>query len=428
MSRRRDRLLNLDRQHCWHPYTQHGEEEDPLPVVGAKDAELELVDGRRILDGISSWWACLHGHAQPELITAMAEQAKGLDHVLFAGATHEPAAELAAELCARVPGNLSRVFYSDDGSTAVEVAVKMVAQAWRQRGEEQRRTFIAFEGSYHGDTFGAMSLGDPDPFFRAFEPFLFPVERLPLDLDALHASLERLAEEVAGVVIEPLVQGAAGMRMHSPEFLQGLRAACDQAGIPLIADEVMTGFGRTGSLFACAEAGIEPDLLCLAKGLTGGMLPLAATLCREDLFAEFLAEDRSRAFFHGHTFTANPIACAVARASLRLCEQNRVPERLAEIGNQIESCLQHLRGNEAVRDLRRRGGIVAVEMDPRPGEAAGYLARHSRHLREAAVERGVLLRPLGNVIYAMPPACTTPVQAERIAAVLGELTATWCAL
>lgn len=427
MSNRVDRLLALDRLHCWHPYTQHGEEEDPLPVQGAFAAELELLDGRRIIDGISSWWACLHGHAQPELLAAMAEQAARLDHVLFAGTTHEPAAELAAELCALAPGDLSRVFYSDDGSTAVEVALKMVAQAWRHRGQEQRRIFIAFEGSYHGDTFGAMSLGDPDPFFQAFQPFLFPVERVAVELPPLQASLDRLGDQVAGVIIEPLVQGAAGMRMHSPEFLVGLRAACDRAGVPLIADEVMTGFGRTGSLFACSQAGIAPDLLCLAKGLTGGILPLAATLCGEELFAEFLAEDRSRAFFHGHTFTANPIACAVARASLRLCEQNGVPERLAALGAGIAASLQGLDSMAGVRELRHCGGIVAIELEPDPGEAAGYLAARSREIRKAAVDLGVLLRPLGNVIYAMPPACTTEAQAERIAAVMGELTTTWCA-
>lgn len=423
MSERARRLLDLDRRHCWHPYTQHGLETDPLPVVAASGAELELADGRRLIDGISSWWACLHGHAQPELLAAMTAQAERLDHVLFAGATHEPAAELAAELCAVAPKGLSRVFFSDDGSTAVEVALKMVAQSWQHRGEDQRRVFLAFEGSYHGDTFGAMSLGDPDPFFKPFRSFLFHVERAPLELDAVERSLGELGDRAAGVIIEPLVQGAAGMVMHGPEFLRGLRAICDRHGLPLIADEVMTGFGRTGSMFACDQAGIAPDLLCLAKGLTGGILPLAVTMCREQIYEAFVSEDRARALFHGHTFTANPIAAAVARASLQLCHENSVPERLEQLGRAIEAELTDLEDRPQVCEIRRCGGIVAIELRQPPGEESGYLAARSLELRRAAIDRGVLLRPLGNVLYAMPPACTSAAQAQTIGMVLRELAA-----
>ena len=284
----RGRLEARDARVVWHPYTQHGVEGEPLAVVAARGATLVLADGREILDGISSWWTVLHGHAEPALLEALATQAARLDHVQFAGCTHEPAVALAESLLAAAPGALARVFYSDDGSTAVEVALKIVRQGWVQRGEPQRAIFVALEGAYHGDTFGAMSVGERAPFFESYAPLLFEVRRASASAEAVASALAELGPRAAGVIVEPLVQGAGGMRMHGAVVLRGIRAACDAAGVPLIADEVMTGFGRTGALFACTKAGVAPDLLCLAKGLTGGILPLAATLVTQAWFEAFL--------------------------------------------------------------------------------------------------------------------------------------------
>jgi adenosylmethionine-8-amino-7-oxononanoate aminotransferase len=415
-------LNERDARHVWHPYTQHALERDPLPVVRAAGAELELADGRVLIDAISSWWTSLHGHGEPRLVEAMAHQARELDHVLFAGATHEPAVGLAEELLAVAPSGLSRIFFSDNGSTAVEVALKMAYQRHVLEGHPERRVFIALDGSYHGDTFGAMSLGDPDPFFAPFAPLLFEVRRVAPDPDALDALLTELGPSAAGLVVEPLVQGAGGMLMHDASFLRSARRSTRELGLPLIADEVMTGFGRTGALFACQRAGIEPDLMCLAKGLTGGLLPMSATLATEDYYRAFLAEDRGRAFFHGHSFTGHPIGCAVARASLALTLESDVPRRLDAIGARIEARLRDgLEGRTEARDLRRTGGIVAFDLVEPDGSQAGYLAARAPALRRRAVELGVLLRPLGNVVYAMPPACVDEQQADRIADAMLDL-------
>ena len=292
--------LAADARRCWHPYTQHALDRDPLPVVGARGAWLELAGGRRVLDGISSWWAVLHGHGEPALVAAMAEQAARLDHVLFAGCAHEPAARLAEELVAVAPAGLSRVFYSDDGSTAVEVALKAAYLVQQRRGETRRTRFLALAGGYHGDTFGAMAVGDPVPFFRELAPLLFDVARAEPEIAALEALFAAHGERAAALVIEPLVQGAAGMRPVPPDVVRAARRLCDAHGVLLVADEVMTGFGRTGHLFACDGAGVAPDLLCLAKGLGGGVFPIAATLASEPVYDAFLAADRARAFFHGH--------------------------------------------------------------------------------------------------------------------------------
>jgi adenosylmethionine-8-amino-7-oxononanoate aminotransferase len=413
-------LVRRDRDVIWHPYTQHGIEDEPLAIRSAHGAVLVLEDGREIVDGISSWWTSLHGHGRPEIVEAMRAQAETLDHVLFAGATHEPAVTLAERLIDVAPSGLSRVFYSDNGSTAVEVALKIAFQAHLQRGEPDRRTFVALEGGYHGDTFGAMAVGDPDPFFRAFEPLLFQVARSAPTADSLARVLAALGDGCAGVIIEPLVQGAGGMLMHPPAFVAAVRELCDRHHVPMIADEVMTGFGRTGQLFACDAARVSPDLLCLAKGLTGGMHPLAVTLATEGLFDAFRSTDRSRAFFHGHSFTANPIGCAAALASLEIVQREDVPAKLDRIGNSIESELRSLlKGDARAMQVRRTGGIVAFDMS---SSAPGYLSGDPRPLRKRAIEQGVLLRPLGNVVYAMPPACTSEAQCLAIArAMVGML-------
>jgi adenosylmethionine-8-amino-7-oxononanoate aminotransferase len=414
-----DDLLARDRRVLWHPYTQHGIDANFLAVHAAHGARLELADGRSVIDAISSWWTVLHGHGEPALVEAMTRQARALDHVLFAGTTHEPAVALAEALVREAPAGLTRVFYSDDGSTAVEVALKIAWQSARSEGKSRRNLFLAFEGGYHGDTFGAMSVGDPDPFFTPFAPLLFAVERSAPTIEGLRELFARQGERAVALIVEPLVQGAAGMRMHAPEVLREARTLCDTHGVVLICDEVMTGFGRTGSLFACRKAGVAPDLLCLAKGLAGGMLPLAATLATERLFETFVSRDRSRAFFHGHSFTAHPIACAVALASLGLCLERDVPARLEHIGRTIEQRVRELcAGNSAVHQIRRLGGIVAVEL---VCERPGYLALDPSAMRARALELGVLLRPLGNVVYALPPACTSDDECRTIAAALAEL-------
>lgn len=413
-----DDLVARDRRVVWHPYTQHATEAAPLAVVGASGARLELADGRQLIDAISSWWTILHGHGEPRLVAALERQARTLDHVLFAGATHEPAVRLAEQLVAAAPLGPARVFYSDNGSTAVEVALKIALQSAWQRGHTERRVFVALEGSYHGDTFGAMAVGDPDPYFEPFRPYLFEVRRVAADALAVAAACDELGARCAGVLVEPLVQGAGGMLMYSPAVLRAIADATQQRGLPLIADEVMTGFGRTGALFACELAGVSPDILCLAKGLTGGILPLAVTMAKEELFQAFWHKERSRALFHGHSFTANPLGCAVALESMELGRERNVPARLESIGARLEARIQHLRAHPAAADLRRTGGIVALEL--RAGDP-GYLSTLGPRLRAAAIERGVLLRPLGNVLYAMPPAALDDGDLERVAACFEDL-------
>ena len=401
----------LDARHCWHPFTRHSIAPEPLPVVAAKGAWLQLADGRRLLDAISSWWACLHGHGHPRLVRAMAQQADKLDHVLFAGCTHEPAATLAAQLVRHAPTGLSRVFFSDDGSTAVEVALKIAVQCMHRRGEPQRTLFVALDGGYHGDTFGAMSVGDPRPFFMAFSPLLFEVIRIPVDQEALANVLEQHRSRVAALIVEPLVQGAAGMVPVPAAFISAARTLCDAHGVLMIADEVFTGFGRTGTLFGCEQADITPDLMCVAKGLTNGMFPLSATLVSEAIFDSFLGDDPNAMLFHGHTFTANPIGCAVALASLAETIAVDAPSLYRRNGARIEArlrqCLQ-----VPVTNLRRIGGIVAFDLeDPSPG----YLSPLGDRLKTAALSEDVLLRPLGNVLYAIPPVCLTEHECDLIA-------------
>ncbi|MBM4015392.1 MAG: adenosylmethionine--8-amino-7-oxononanoate transaminase [Planctomycetes bacterium] len=425
-------LVARDARCLWHPYTQHATDGAPLAVVGARGATLTLADGREVIDAISAWWTCLHGHGEPRLLDAARRQGERLDHVAFAGATHEPAVALAEALLAAAPRGtppLTRVFFSDDGSTAVEVALKIAFQAAAARGATGRRTFLALAGSYHGDTFGAMSVGDREPFFAPFAPLLFDVLRAPVDPAGFAAVFDRCHETLAAVIVEPLVQGAAGMRMHGVELLRTIAARCRAAGVPLIADEVFTGFGRTGALFACAKAGVAPDLLCVAKGLTSAAAPLAATLATEALFDAFRAPERRRMLAHGHSMTAHPIGCAVALESLALCRERDVPARLEAIGARIERALAPLRGHPHVRDLRRCGGIVAFDLaapvpaaTPSGGAAGGgYFTERAPRLRARALELGVLLRPLGTAIYACPPACTDDAQCDRIAAAMAAL-------
>jgi len=427
------RLIAADRRHVWHPFTQEQTSPDPVLIAGGQGAMLETADGRQLLDLISSWWVNLHGHAHPAIAAAIARQARELEQVIFAGFTHPPAVRLAQRLAGLLPGGLNRVFFSDDGSTAVEVALKIAIQFWRNAGTGRTR-LIAFEGGYHGDTVGAMSAGRGSGFFDAFSPLLFDVDLLPFPatwhgdddiearemaaLAAIDTCLERHPGQVAAAIIEPLVQGAGGMRMCRPSFLQALAARLRADGVLLILDEVMTGFGRTGDLFACLRAGIEPDLICLSKGLTGGFLPLSVTVAQDRVYEGFLGESFDRAFTHGHSYTANPLGCAAALASLDLLEQESTAHRIAAIEAAHATGLARLAGHPRVTRSRQTGTIAALEIT---GGGEGYSAAIGARLRSAALERGLLLRPLGNVLYLLPPYCISDEQLGEAYSGIGEL-------
>ncbi len=431
-------LAARDRAVLWHPYTQALGSPAPLEVVGGEGAYLHTADGRRVFDGISSWWVNIHGHAHPRLNAALASQAATLEHVMFAGCTHPPAVELAERLVAATPRGLSRVFYSDNGSTAVEVALKMVHQYWRNRGEPQRRVVVALEHAYHGDTVGAMSVSEPSVFTAAFTDLLFPIVRAASPYAyhcgrcraegactlACAASLESiLAErghEVSAVLIEPMLQGAGGMVVWPVAFLRDVRRICDAHGVLLIADEVLTGFGRTGTLFACEHADVTPDLMCLSKGLTAGYLPMGVTLATDAIYEAFLSNDRTRTFFHGHSFTANPLACAVALASLDIFREEPVLERVGVIGARLAAGLAGLGGLPCVGETRQIGAVGVVELvsDRSSREAGGYLDGIGPRLAAAFLARGLLLRPLGNILYVMPPYVTTPAEVDWV---MGEV-------
>ena len=424
---------NLDRQHVWHPFTQAQTAPDPIPITSAKGIRLYAEDGREFLDLISSWWVNLHGHAHPTIAAAIAKQAHTLEQVIFAGFTHQPAAQLAHELVQRLPAGLTRVFFSDDGSTAVEVALKMALQYWRNQGEAQRTRFLAFEGGYHGDTVGAMSVGRGSDFFSTYGSMLFEVGLLPYpqtwDGDAdvvskeqaalavLDAYLAQHGETLAGVIIEPLVQGAAGMRMCRPEFLQQLAAKLRAAGILLIFDEVMTGFGRTGAMFAAVKAQVMPDLICLSKGLTAGFLPMSVTVASEAIYAAFLGENFDRALIHGHSFTANPLGCAAALASLQVFEDEQTLAKLPQIEAWHRQGLVQLAGHPAVQHVRVTGTIAAFDVVTTD---AGYTSAVGAKLKAFFHERGLLLRSLGNVIYLLPPYCVTQDELALAYQTIGE--------
>ena len=411
---------DLDRKHLWHPYTQMKTAPPPIPVERGEGVYLITPDGRRILDGISSWWVNIHGHSHPRLNRALAAQAEKLEHVIFAGFTHEPAARLAAGLAAKAPGHMPWVFYSDDGSTAVEVAMKMAYQAWKQRGEPGRRLFVALDDAYHGDTFGTMAAGGSGVFHHMFEDLFFEVRRLRTPSSEGRADagqdlaelLDREGEKVAAVLVEPILQGAAGMRLHPPSYLRRISDLTRRHGIPLIADEIFTGFGRTGRFFACEHAGVEPDLLCVSKALTGGYLPLSATLATDEIYGAFYSDDRARTFFHGHSYTANTLACAVALESLRLFDEQDCLGRVAELEALFRRRMERLASMPRVSDARVLGPMAAFDVAPDgPG---GYLDDLGPRLQRAFLQRDLLLRPLGNVVYFLPPYVITDAQCEEV--------------
>jgi len=401
------------RSPIWHPFTQHALTPDATLVTGGEGAWLDTKNGR-LLDAISSWWVITHGHRHPRIVEAIKKQANILDQVIFAGFTHQPAEDLARAVIEIAPRGLSHVFYSDSGSTCVEVALKMALGFWRNQ-DKARSRIIALEHAYHGDTIGTMSAGARGVFNAAYAPLLFDVIRLPFPQagreQEILALLEAAAKDAAALIVEPLILGAGGMRIYSPEFLHELASVCRRHGTLLIADEVMTGFGRTGTLFACEQAGISPDILCLAKGLTGGSLPLAATLCSREIFDAHYSTDRSRTFFHSSSFTANPIACAAARANLQIWRDEPMLERIAALAGRQEERLARFRGDDRFSNVRRLGTIAAMELNvPDPG----YLANVALELARFFQARGILLRPLGNTIYVMPPYCVTAAELDLV--------------
>lgn len=396
----------------WHPFTQHGLGEPAILIERGEGARLFTADGRVIIDAISSWWVNLHGHAHPKIAAAVAAQADRLEQVIFAGFTHPPAERLAEKLLALVPPGLDYVFFSDSGSTAVEVAVKMAIGCWHHRGERRRTRLVAIEDGYHGDTFGAMACGARGVFTEPYWPMLFAVEHLPFParggerqtIDAFAALLARDGDGIAALILEPLVLGAGGMRMYPPWVLKELAGLCRKHDIFLIADEVMTGFGRTGTLFACEQAGVSPDLLCLSKGITGGFLAMGATLARAEIYEAFLAADRARMFFHSSSYTGNPLACAAAIASAQIWEDEPVHARIAAIADYHRGRIATLKEHPALSDARQTGTIAAFEIRVDHG---GYFAALAPALYRFFLGRGVLLRPLGNVVYVLPPYCIT---------------------
>jgi adenosylmethionine---8-amino-7-oxononanoate aminotransferase len=411
-------LAAADRAHLWHPFTQQRGwvEEEPLIVDRAEGTDLIDVAGRRYIDGVSSLWCNVHGHRHPRIDAAVREQLDRVAHSTMLGLSHAPGIELARRLVELAPPGLTRVFYSDSGSTAAEIALKMAFQYWRQRGEERPR-FVALRMAYHGDTIGSVSVGGIELFHALYRPLLFDTLKAePGDLGHMERLLAAHAGEVAAVIMEPLVQGAAGMLVHPDGYLRGVRELCDRHGVLLILDEVATGFGRTGRMFACEHEHVAPDLLCLAKGMTGGYLPLAATLATERIYEGFLGEfEELRTFFHGHTYTGNPLACGAALATLDVFEAERTLERLAPKIELLAELLRPAAVHPAVREVRRRGFMTGVEL-------AGYplSMRMGHRVTLEARRRGAIVRPLGDVVVLMPPLAISADELRRLVAITAE--------
>jgi len=432
-------LAERDLRVVWHPCTQMKDHEwlPMIPIARGAGVWLYDHDGRRYLDAISSWWVNLFGHANPRINAALTAQLGRLEHVLLAGFTHEPAVALAEQLTRLAPPGLTRCFFADNGSSAIEVALKMSFHYWRNCGRTTKRRFVTLSNSYHGETLGALAVGHVELYREIYQPLLMDVITVPTpdcyeredgeDWEAhsrrmfahMEEALTRHAEEVCAVIVEPLVQCASGMRMYHPTYLQLLRAACDRHGVHLIADEIAVGFGRTGTLFACEQAGITPDFLCLSKGLTGGYLPLSVVLTREAVFAAFYAEyAQSRAFLHSHSYTGNPLACTAALATLAIFESDAVIERNRALAAHLEDRVQELAELEHVAEVRQTGMIVAAEIARHGNRRAPFPWQERRGLRvyRHGLEHEALLRPIGNVVYFMPPYVITPQQIDRLVA------------
>ena len=430
-------LAARDLAHVWHPCTQMHDHESlpPIPVRRAAGVWLEDYAGKRYLDAISSWWVNLFGHANPAISGAVAAQARELEHVLLAGFTHEPVVRLAERLCRLAPPGLTRCFFADNGSAAIEVALKMSFHFWRNCGRGEKRRFATLSNSYHGETLGALSVGDVELYRDTYEPLLLDVLTVPspdcylrapgaswaehsrASFQAMEAALERHAHELAAVIVEPLVQCAGNMRMYDPVYLRLLRDACHRHQVHLIADEIAVGFGRTGTLFACEQADITPDFLCLSKGLTGGYLPLSVVLTSDGVYSAFYAEFLAqRAFLHSHSYTGNPIACAAANATLDIFEREPVLERNRALAAHMGRSAARLADHPHVAEIRQTGMILAIELvkDRATRAPFAWQERRGRGIHRHALEQGVLLRPLGEVVYFMPPYVITPAEIDHM--------------
>jgi adenosylmethionine-8-amino-7-oxononanoate aminotransferase len=403
-------LSERDARVIWHPYTQMKNAQLPVAIVRGEGVYLYDEQGKRYIDAVSSWWVNLHGHAHPYIARKVAEQLNTLEHVIFAGFTHRPAVELAEKLLQILPGNPSRIFYTDNGSTAVEVALKMAIQYWHNQGR-QKHTFIAFEQAYHGDTFGSMSISARSAFTAPFDPLLFEVISIPVpqagreeeSLKALEDAIQEHGENIAAFIFEPLVLGTGGMLMYEPSALDALLERCRQHHILSIADEVMTGFGRTGRLFACDHLSQPPDIICLSKGITGGTMALGVTSCTEAVYEAFLSDDKLKTLFHGHSYTANPVACAASLASYDLITSRETGEAISRIHAQHRRFAEKLAACQGVKNIRLQGTILAF--DVRQEEGVSYFHPVRDELYAYFLKDGVILRPLGNTLYIMPPYC-----------------------
>lgn len=398
-------LIERDKKVIWHPYTQMKDAQDPIPIVRGEGVYLFDENGNKYIDAVSSWWVNIHGHAHPYISEKVSAQLKVLEHVIFAGFTHEPAVQLAERLLKFLPAKQDKIFYSDNGSTAVEVALKMCLQYWNNTGNTQKKKILAFKGAYHGDTFGAMSVSARSIFTNPFSDLLFDVEFIDLpnknNINSLKLKIESLKQELCCFIFEPLILGAGGMLMYEAKYLDELLKACKENDILTIADEVMTGFGRTGTYFACEQLTNEPDMFCLSKGLTGGTMPMGITSCNEKIFEAFLSDDKLKTLYHGHSFTANPVACAASLASLDILQADETIANIKRVEAQHKVFFKTIENHPKVRTIRQTGTIIALEWET--GNDTSYLSGLRDQLYNYFLNKGIILRPLGNIIYILPP-------------------------
>jgi adenosylmethionine-8-amino-7-oxononanoate aminotransferase len=422
-----NKIIGKDHQFVWHPFTHLNYAETPIHIVKGEGVYFFDNEGNPLIDAISSWWVNLHGHCHPYVSRKVSEQLNTLEHAIFSGFTHEPAVILAERLIGHLPENQSKIFYSDNGSTAVEVALKMVLQYWHNQGLNKRK-FIAFENAYHGDTFGGMSVGARNVFNNAFENLLFDVIHIPLpnseNMDDLINTIKTWIyhhHDIAGFIFEPLVQGAAGMFMFEAEYLDRLISLFRENKILCIADEVMTGFGRTGEFFASNYLTHKPDIICLSKGLTGGYMPLGVTSCAQFIYDAYKSDDKTKTFFHGHSYTANPLSCAAALASLDLMEKSETWNQIRLISESHAQFVKKHQFHEKLNDIRCKGTIVALEL--KTSEHTHYLNNASESIASFFIKKGIIIRPLGNVLYLIPPYCITLAQLNEIYTAIEEFLA-----
>lgn len=433
--------LDLHRNHVWQPFTQMKLAHDPLIIERAAGVYLYTKDGLEIIDAVGSWWVNIHGHNHPYINEALIEQLKSFEHVMYAGFNHEPALKLSEALSETTGGNLPRVFFSDNGSTAVEIGMKMAYQYFANTGRPEKQKFMNLQNGYHGDTIGTMSVGSRSVFHKVYESLLFDIltaempQRFPFEiaeesnalvvqyLGKLEALLQKHADSVCALILEPMIQGAGGMKMHPPDFLRGIRKLCDTYDVFLIADEVFTGCGRTGEFYACQKAGIWPDIMALSKGLSAGYLPFAATLASEKVYEGFYSDDRMHTLFHGHSMTGNPSGCIASLASLELYEKEGCYDKVNQIEQIHKKKLDQLKAGplgEFILETRYMGSVAAVEFKPSDEKSSGYTGMFAPEMLKRSSNKGVLIRPLANVAYITPPFCITEQQLDQVYSVLEE--------